>query len=46
MKHANLDTITMKNVVKDVYAKYPEHNLNDKKDFIKKVVKEVSVISL
>jgi hypothetical protein len=41
IKTANLDTVTMKTVVKDVYAKYPDANLNSKKDFIKQVVKEV-----
>lgn len=39
---ANLEEITMKTVCKQVYAKYPDFNLTDKKDFIKATVKAVS----
>jgi hypothetical protein len=38
---ANLDKVTMKTVVKDVHDKYPKSDLTDRKDFIKKVVKEL-----
>ena len=38
---ANLDKVTMKTVVKDVHDKYPDSDLTGKKDFIKKVVKEL-----
>ncbi|RNA42294.1 DEK isoform X2 [Brachionus plicatilis] len=38
---ANLDKVTMKKVIQDVYARYPEHNLNDQKSVIKKIVKEL-----
>ncbi|XP_017465001.1 PREDICTED: protein DEK-like [Rhagoletis zephyria] len=36
---ANLEEITMKTVCKQVYAKYPDFDLTDKKDFIKATVK-------
>lgn len=39
---ANLEEITMKTVCKQVYAKYPDFDLTDKKDFIKATVKAVS----
>ena len=45
LETANLEAVTMKTVVKDVYSKYPhvkEAFLNSKKDFIKQVVREVS----
>lgn len=38
---ANLDKVTMKKVIQDVYAQYPDHNLNDQKNLIKKFVKEL-----
>lgn len=38
---ANLEEITMKTVCKQVYAKYPDFDLTDKKDFIKATVKAV-----
>lgn len=41
---ANLEEITMKTVCKQVYAKYPDFNLTDKKDFIKATVKAVSML--
>lgn len=43
MKDADFDKITMKTLIKDVYSKYPDQNLNERKDWIKSVVKEVSV---
>lgn len=42
LEEANLEEITMKTVCKKVYAKYPEHDLSHKKDFIKATVKSVS----
>jgi protein DEK len=39
---ADLEEITMKTVCKKVYAKYPQHDLTHKKDFIKSTVKSVS----
>ena len=44
LEEANLEEITMKTVCKKVYAKYPEHDLSHKKDFIKATVKSVSVV--
>jgi protein DEK len=41
LKEANLEEITMKTVCKKVYAKYPQHDLSHKKDFIKQTVKSV-----
>ncbi|XP_059176098.1 protein DEK-like [Physella acuta] len=38
---ADLETVTMKTVVKQVYAKYPSFDLSDRKDFIKDTVREV-----
>ncbi|RUS70543.1 hypothetical protein EGW08_021696 [Elysia chlorotica] len=38
---ADLETVTMKTVVKQVYAKYPKFDLSDRKDFIKSTVREV-----
>lgn len=34
----------MKTVCKQVYAKYPDFDLTDKKDFIKATVKAVNII--
>lgn len=42
LSEANLEEITMKTVCKKVYAKYPQHDLTHKKDFIKQTVKSVS----
>ena len=41
LKGADLDNVTMKAVLKDVYAKYPEVDLALKKDFLKKTVKDI-----
>ena len=41
LKGADLDSVTMKAVLKDVFAKYPDVDLSLKKDFIKKTVKDV-----
>ncbi|ESP05338.1 hypothetical protein LOTGIDRAFT_152179 [Lottia gigantea] len=38
---ADLEEVTMKTVVKQVYAKYPKFDLSDKKEFIKCTVKEI-----
>ncbi|XP_046578055.1 protein DEK-like [Haliotis rubra] len=38
---ANLEEVTMKTVVKQVYAKYPDFDLSDKKEFIKNTVKQL-----
>lgn len=42
LKEANLEEITMKTVCKKVYANYPNHDLSQRKDFIKQTVKSVS----
>ncbi|XP_030375689.1 protein DEK isoform X2 [Scaptodrosophila lebanonensis] len=39
LDEANLEEITMKTVCKQVYAKYPDFDLTEKKDFIKATVK-------
>ena len=39
---ANLEELTMKNILTKVYAKYPDHDLTERKDFIKTTVKSVS----
>lgn len=39
---ANLEEITMKTVCKQVYGRYPDHDLTHKKDLIKTTVKSVS----
>ncbi|XP_053679610.1 protein DEK isoform X2 [Anopheles nili] len=41
LDEANLEEITMKTVCKKVYAKYPQHDLSHKKDFIKATVKSL-----
>lgn len=46
LDEADLEEITMKTVCKKVYAKYPEHDLTHKKDFIKATVKSVSTLSI
>ncbi|XP_050402110.1 protein DEK [Patella vulgata] len=38
---ADLEEVTMKTVVKQVYAKYPSFDLSDRKDFIKSTVKQI-----
>ncbi|KAL8590460.1 hypothetical protein ACOMHN_011673 [Nucella lapillus] len=38
---ANLEEVTMKTVVKQVYEKYPSFDLADRKDFIKTTVREI-----
>lgn len=43
LDEANLEEITMKTVCKEVYAKYPQFDLSNKKDFIKQTVKSVSI---
>ncbi|XP_043921211.1 protein DEK isoform X2 [Protopterus annectens] len=37
----NLEEVTMKQICKNVYEKYPSYDLTDRKDFIKKTVKEL-----
>jgi len=41
LKDADLETVTMKNVVKQVYDKYTSFDLSERKDFIKSTVKEL-----
>jgi len=41
LKDADLDAVTMKVVLKDVQAKYPDVDLSSKKDFLKSTVKEI-----
>jgi len=41
LKDADLETVTMKNVVKQVYDKYTSFDLTDRKDFIKSTVKDL-----
>lgn len=41
LKDADLETVTMKNVVKEVYDKYTAFDLSDRKDFIKTTVKNL-----
>lgn len=43
---ANLEQITMKTVCKQVYEKYPDHDLAQKKDLIKDTVKSVCNLAL
>ncbi|XP_077991693.1 protein DEK-like isoform X2 [Glandiceps talaboti] len=38
---ANLEEITMKTVCKQVYAKFPDFDLSDRKDFIKSTVRQI-----
>jgi len=38
---ADLEAVTMKAVVKKVYAKYPKFDLSDRKDFIKDTVRQI-----
>ncbi|XP_029139742.1 protein DEK isoform X3 [Protobothrops mucrosquamatus] len=39
---ANLEEVTMKQICKEVYKNYPSYDLSDRKEFIKKTVKEVN----
>jgi len=41
LKDADLEQVTMKNVVKEVYDQYSEFDLTSRKDFIKTCVKEL-----
>ncbi|CRL07937.1 CLUMA_CG020917, isoform A [Clunio marinus] len=41
LAEANLEEITMKTVCKKVYAHYPNHDLSQRKDFIKQTVKSL-----
>lgn len=43
LKGADLEVVTMKSVFQQVYEKYPEFDLTDKKAFIKETVKKVRV---
>ncbi|XP_015670183.1 protein DEK isoform X2 [Protobothrops mucrosquamatus] len=38
---ANLEEVTMKQICKEVYKNYPSYDLSDRKEFIKKTVKEL-----
>lgn len=38
---ADLEMVTMKSVCKQVYDKFPEHDLTSRKDFIKETVRKV-----
>ncbi|RXM98176.1 Protein DEK [Acipenser ruthenus] len=40
LENANLEEVTMKQICKKVYENYPDHDLTDRKDYIKKTVKE------
>ena len=42
---ANLEEITMKTVCKQVYGRYPDHDLTHKKDLIKTTVKSVRILN-
>lgn len=39
---AELQSVTMKKVIQDVFAKYPDQDLNDQRNFIKDTAKEVT----
>jgi len=41
LQGADLEQVTMKTVVKQVYEKYPDFDLSPRKDFIKNTVKEI-----
>ncbi|WAR23501.1 DEK-like protein [Mya arenaria] len=41
LENANLEQVTMKTILKDVFAKYPSFDLTDRKDFIKNTVKQM-----
>ncbi|XP_007504177.1 protein DEK isoform X1 [Monodelphis domestica] len=38
---AKLEEVTMKQIFKEVYENYPAYNLSERKDFIKKTIKEL-----
>lgn len=39
---AELQSVTMKKVIQDVFAKYPDQDLNEQRNFIKDTAKEVN----
>lgn len=41
LKKVNLEEVTMKEMCKKVYAKFPNHDMSSKKDLIKSTVKEL-----
>uniref|UniRef100_A0A7N4NPI8 Protein DEK n=1 Tax=Sarcophilus harrisii TaxID=9305 RepID=A0A7N4NPI8_SARHA len=41
LANANLEEVTMKQICKEVYENYPAYDLSERKDFIKKTVKEL-----
>lgn len=41
LEGANLEEVTMKTVIKQVYAKYPDFDLTPRKEFIKSTVKQI-----
>ncbi|XP_019378825.1 PREDICTED: protein DEK isoform X1 [Gavialis gangeticus] len=41
LANANLEEVTMKQICKEVYESYPSYDLSDRKEFIKKTVKEL-----
>ncbi|XP_064626559.1 protein DEK-like [Lineus longissimus] len=41
LEGANLEEVTMKTVCKQVYLKFPDYDLTDRKDFIKSTVKQL-----
>ncbi|EDO37447.1 predicted protein, partial [Nematostella vectensis] len=41
LKDADLKVVTVKSICKEVYAKYPEFDLSDRKGFIKETVYSV-----
>ena len=44
LKTADLELVTMKTVRQQIIAMYPNHDLAEKKDFIKATVKEVTLL--
>lgn len=46
LKTADLEKVTMKTVRQQVIDMYPDHDLNDKKEFIKSTVKEVRLLDV
>jgi hypothetical protein len=46
LKEANLESITMRSVLKDVSAKFEKYDLSAKQDLIKNIVKEVGAFLL
>ncbi|KAL8182464.1 UNVERIFIED_CONTAM: hypothetical protein K2H54_056861 [Gekko kuhli] len=41
LANANLEEVTMKQICKEVYKSYPNYDLSNRKDFIKKTVEEL-----